>query len=113
MLSGATPLVGMLGSRLLDNTPLADRLLPPFNTPITSVPGPTEELYALGARVVGNYPIFGVIDGMGLHIGAMSLGGRLCLSLVADRQLVPDLRALAARFEVELTRLEAAVGLGE
>ncbi len=113
MLSGGTPLVGMLASRLLDSTPLADRLLPPFNTAITSVPGPTEQLYALGARVVGSYPIFGVIDGMGLHIGAMSLGDRLCLSLVADRQLVPDLRAVAARFETELARLEMAVGLGD
>ncbi len=111
MIGAGTPLVGMLASRLLDNSPLADRLLPPFNAMLTSVPGPREPLYALGARVVGSYPLLGVVDGMGLHIGAMSMGDRLCVSLVADRSMVPDLAAVANRFETELVELERALGL--
>jgi diacylglycerol O-acyltransferase / wax synthase len=103
---GSTPLVGIVASRLLDRSPLADRLMPPFNTTITSVPGPKEPLYALGARVEEVYPILGVVDGMALHIGAMSVGDRLCLSLVSDWDAVPDLQALAARIPFELKELE-------
>lgn len=104
---GSTPLVGIVASRLLDRSPLADRLMPPFNTTITSVPGPAEPLYALGALVEEVYPILGVVDGMALHIGAMSVGDRLCLSLVADRDAVSDLDALAARIPAELETLAA------
>lgn len=106
---GGTPILGMIASRLLERSPLADRLLPPFNTVITSVPGPKLQQYALGAPVAEIYPVLGVVDGIGLHFGAMSVGDRLCLSLVADRDLVPDLDALAARIPDELTILERAV----
>lgn len=99
---GGTPLVGIVASRLLERSPIADRLIPPFNTTITSVPGPTEPVYALGAPVVAMHPILGVVDGMGLHIGAMSVGDRMCLSLTADRDAIRDLDELAARIPAEL-----------
>ena len=108
-LGGGTPLVGMIASRLLERSPLADRLQPPFNTIITSVPGPSEPNYALGAPVEAIHPILGVVDGIGLHIGAMSIDHHLCVSLTADRDLVPDLDALAARIPDELSALEASV----
>jgi hypothetical protein len=50
--------------------------------------------------------VLGVVDGMGLHIGAMSVGDRLCLSLVSDREQIPDLADLAARIVVEFDLLE-------
>ncbi len=106
-LGGGTPLLGMIASRLLERSPLADRLQPPFNTIITSVPGPKDGCYALGAPVEAIYPILGVVDGIGLHIGAMSVGDRLCVSLTADRDLVSDLDALADRIPDELAALEA------
>ena len=53
------------------------------------------------------YPILGIVDGMGLHIGAISVDDRLCLSLVSDRYLIADLDALAARISHELDLLEA------
>jgi diacylglycerol O-acyltransferase len=105
-IGGSTPLIGIVASRLLERSPLADRLMPPFNTTITSVPGPKEPLYALGALVEAVYPILGVVDGMGLHIGAMSVGDRLCLSLVADRDMVTDLDSLAARIPEEFELIE-------
>lgn len=107
-LGGGTPLIGIVASRLLERSPLSDRLMPPFNTTITSVPGPAEPRYALGAPVEAIYPILGVVDGMGLHIGAMSVGDRLCLSLVSDRDMIGDLDALADRFVEELAILEDA-----
>ncbi len=108
-LGGGTPLIGMVASRFLERASLADRLQPPFNTVITSVPGPAEPRYALGAPVEAIHPVLGVVDGVGLHIGAMSIRDRLCVSLVADRDLVPDLGALAERLSVELSLLADAL----
>lgn len=105
-IGGGTPVVGIVASRLLERSPLADRLMPPFNTTITSVPGSKEPQYALGAEVTGIYPVLGVVDGMGLHIGAISVGDRLCLSLVSDREQIPDLDELAGRFVDEFELLE-------
>lgn len=105
-IGGGTPLLGIVASRLLERSPLADRLMPPFNTTITSVPGSQQTQYALGAEVVGIYPVLGVVDGMGLHIGAISVGDRLCLSLVSDREQIPDLADLAARIVEEFDLLE-------
>jgi len=80
--------------------------MPPFNTTITSVPGSQYTQYALGAEVTAIHPILGVVDGMGLHFGAISVGDRLCLSLVSDREQIPDLADLAARIPVEFDLLE-------
>ncbi len=107
-IGGGTPLLGIVASRLLERSPLADRLMPPFNTTITSVPGTQHAQYALGAEVTAIYPILGVVDGMGLHIGAISVGDRLCLSLVSDREQIPDLADLAARIVDEFEILEKA-----
>jgi WS/DGAT/MGAT family acyltransferase len=105
-IGGGTPLLGIVASRLLERSPLADRLMPPFNTTITSVPGSQHAQYALGAEVTAIYPILGVVDGMGLHIGAISVGDRLCLSLVSDREQIPDLDELASRIVYEFEFLE-------
>jgi diacylglycerol O-acyltransferase / wax synthase len=105
-IGGGTPLLGIVASRLLERSPLADRLMPPFNTTITSVPGSQHAQYALGAEVTAIYPILGVVDGMGLHIGAISVGDRLCLSLVSDREQIPDLADLADRIVHEFEVLE-------
>jgi hypothetical protein len=45
---------------------------------------------------------------MGLHVGATSVGDRLCLSLVSDREQIPDLADLAARMVHEFEILEKA-----
>ncbi len=110
-IGGGTPLLGIVASRLLERSPLAERLMPPFNTTITSVPGSKEPQYALGAEIDAVYPVLGVVDGMGLHIGAISVGDRLCISLVSDRYLITDLDALADRLPVELQILaDATIG---
>jgi hypothetical protein len=95
---------------LLERSSISERLMPPFNVTITSVPGPDEPHYALGAPVEAISPLLGVVDGMGLHIGAMSVGDRLCLSLVSDWDQISDLTALAQRFPEELTVLERSLG---
>ena len=110
-IGGGTPLLGIVASRLLERSPLAERLMPPFNTTITSVPGSKEPQYALGAEIEAVYPVLGVVDGMGLHVGAISVEDRLCISLVSDRYLITDLDALAQRIPEELAILAKAAGI--
>ena len=46
-----------------------------------------------------------IIDGIGLSVSAISHDHRVDITLVADRDLVPDLGLLAERLEIELDHL--------
>jgi WS/DGAT/MGAT family acyltransferase len=67
---------------------------PPWNLVISNVPGPQVPLYLAGARLVANYPISVITDGMGLNITVMSYLGHLDFGLVADRDQMPDVHLL-------------------
>jgi hypothetical protein len=67
---------------------------PPWNLVISNVPGPQLPLYLAGARLVANYPISVITDGMGLNIRVMSYDGHLDFGLVADRDQMPDVHLL-------------------
>jgi WS/DGAT/MGAT family acyltransferase len=67
---------------------------PPWNLVISNVPGPQLPLYLAGARLVANYPISVITDGMGLNITVMSYDGHLDFGLVADRDQMPDVHLL-------------------
>src|SRR3954453_2575717 len=64
---------------------------PAWNLVISNVPGPQFPLYLAGARLVANYPVSVITDGMGLNITVMSYMGSLDFGLVADRDQMPDL----------------------
>ena len=49
---------------------------PPWNLVISNVPGPQVPLYMAGARLVANYPVSVITDGMGLNITLMSYCGQ-------------------------------------
>jgi diacylglycerol O-acyltransferase / wax synthase len=80
-----------------------------FNLIISNVPGPNVPLYYAGYRLLGYYPLSAITDGQGLNITVMSYGGQLHLGLIADRDLVPDLNAMAGYIADELDVLTAAV----
>jgi diacylglycerol O-acyltransferase len=63
---------------------------PTLNLVISNVPGPQFPLYCAGARLVANYPISVITDGMGLNITVMSYCGSLDFGIVADREQMPD-----------------------
>jgi WS/DGAT/MGAT family acyltransferase len=67
---------------------------PPWNLVISNVPGPQLPIYLAGARLVANYPISVITDGMGLNITVMSYDGHLDFGLVADRDQMPDVHLL-------------------
>jgi WS/DGAT/MGAT family acyltransferase len=64
---------------------------PAWNLVISNVPGPQFPLYLAGARLIANYPVSVITDGMGLNITVMSYMGSLDFGLVADRDQMPDL----------------------
>ena len=78
---------------------------PPWNLVISNVPGPQIPLYLAGARMVANYPISVITDGMGLNITVMSYCGHLDFGLIADRSQMPDLALLMGWLRDELDLL--------
>jgi WS/DGAT/MGAT family acyltransferase len=64
---------------------------PSWNLVVSNVPGPQFPLYMAGAKLVANYPVSVITDGMGLNITVMSYCGQMDFGIVADRDQMPDL----------------------
>jgi WS/DGAT/MGAT family acyltransferase len=67
---------------------------PTWNLVISNVPGPPVPLYCAGARLMANYPVSVITDGMGLNITVMSYCGNLDFGIVSDREQMPDVNKL-------------------
>jgi diacylglycerol O-acyltransferase / wax synthase len=78
---------------------------PAWNLVISNVPGPQFPLYLAGARLVANYPVSVITDGMGLNITVMSYDGHLDFGIVADRDLMPDVQEMIGWLQEELEAL--------
>jgi len=79
---------------------------PTWNLVISNVPGPQIPLYCAGARMVANYPVSVVTDGMGLNITVMSYCGSMDFGIVADREQMPDVAKLIGWLGDELKALK-------
>jgi diacylglycerol O-acyltransferase len=79
---------------------------PAWNLVISNVPGPQFPLYLAGARLVANYPVSVITDGMGLNITVMSYNGHLDFGIVADRDLMPDVHEMIDWLREELDALK-------
>jgi WS/DGAT/MGAT family acyltransferase len=69
---------------------LAATRTPVWNLVISNVPGPQFPLYLAGSRLVANYPVSVITDGLGLNITVMSYCGSLDFGIVADREQMRD-----------------------
>jgi WS/DGAT/MGAT family acyltransferase len=78
---------------------------PAWNLVISNVPGPQFPLYCAGARLVANYPVSVITDGMGLNITVMSYDGHLDFGIVADYDLMPDVQRMIDWLGEELEAL--------
>jgi WS/DGAT/MGAT family acyltransferase len=78
---------------------------PTWNLVISNVPGPQFPLYCAGARLVANYPVSVITDGMGLNITVMSYCGNLDIGIVADRVQMPDVAELIGWMDESLKEL--------
>src|SRR3954452_11462944 len=79
---------------------------PTWNLVISNVPGPQFPLYMAGARLVANYPVSVILDGMGLNITLMSYMGHMDFGIVADRDQMPDVDVLMDHLRAELEALK-------
>jgi WS/DGAT/MGAT family acyltransferase len=81
---------------------------PAWNLVVSNVPGPQFPLYMAGAKLVANYPVSVITDGMGLNITVMSYNGRMDYGIVADRDQMPDVDRLMVWLQDELEALKPA-----
>jgi WS/DGAT/MGAT family acyltransferase len=81
---------------------------PAWNLVVSNVPGPQFPLYMAGARLVANYPVSVITDGMGLNITVMSYNGEMDFGIVADRDQMPDVGRLMDWLREELDALKPA-----
>jgi WS/DGAT/MGAT family acyltransferase len=79
---------------------------PTWNLVVSNVPGPQSPLYCAGARLVANYPVSVITDGMGLNITVMSYDGHMDFGIVADREQMPDLWSMLDRLRGSLEELK-------
>src|SRR4051794_15402976 len=79
---------------------------PTWNLVISNVPGPQFPLYMAGAKLVANFPVSVITDGMGLNITVMSYMGHMDFGIIADRDQMPDLDLLMGFLRAELQALE-------
>ena len=113
---------GSAASMLLVATSIAPTVLLPmlpfipkartgYNLPISSVPGPSTEMYWNGSHVDELYPVSAVYDGQGLNVTTCSYADHIGIGYVAGSDVVPDIETLIPLTEQSLTELEVAVGV--
>ena len=77
----------------------------PVNVMISNVPGPSAPVYLAGAMQRSQFPIAGVIDGMGLNITVFSYQDSLEVGIVVDRDQVDDPWPILGALEAGLREL--------
>ena len=96
-----------LAARTASQFEMATRTTPLVNTVVSNVPGSQVPLYFAGARLVTFFGGAGVADGMGLLHGVSSYVGQLIVSVVSDREMLPDPGHYADLLEPSFTELAA------
>jgi WS/DGAT/MGAT family acyltransferase len=81
-----------------------------FNLVVTNVPGPQVELYLLGRRMLGLYPVVPLALKQALGIAIMSYNGRLGFGLLADFDALPDLADIAEHLQGAIDDLARVSG---
>ena len=106
------PAIAARATRVITGITAAGRFSPLFNVVISNVPGPQFPLYSAGAKMLGNYPVSAITDGVGLNMTVMSYNGKLDFGLVACREMVPDIWKLVDYLGESLEEMKALAGAG-
>jgi WS/DGAT/MGAT family acyltransferase len=97
-----------LAARLYVRWGLANRVAPMFNTVITNVPGPPVPLYMNGARLVTQYGLGPLFEGVGIFHAVFSYCGSMTVTFTSDRSLMADPEHYAACLQESFDELKAA-----
>jgi WS/DGAT/MGAT family acyltransferase len=101
-----------LAARMYTQLGLAERATPPFNCVVTNVPGPQIPLYSAGARLVTQFGLGPIFDGMGLIFPVFSYCGHITVSLTSCREILPDPEFFGDCLQESFDELKAAT-IGE
>jgi len=111
--AGSHPNLGtMFGSRLARRALLAFLHRHPVSVTTADVPGPPQPVYFAGARVLEVFPVLPLIGNVTLGVGALSYAGHFNITVVADRDAVPDLDTFAVAARSELRALAEPTSAG-
>ena len=78
----------VLAGRLVLRAGMAPKLCNLF---ISNVPGPQTTLYMNGAKILHNYAMAPLANGMGLFIATPSYNGQISFSVTSAREILPDI----------------------
>jgi len=95
----------MFRSRLAHRALLAFLDRHPVSATTADVPGPPLPVYLAGARLLEVFPVLRLIAKVTLGVGALSYAGQFGITVVADRDAVPDLEIFAEPAQNELQAL--------
>ncbi len=79
-----------LATRLYTELGLSRTMSAPFNCVITNVPGPQFPLYSAGAKLVTQFGLGPIFDGMGLIFPVFSYNGQITITVNSCREMMPD-----------------------
>lgn len=79
-----------------------------FNMLVTNFPGPQMPFYVLGRELAGIYPFGFLAHRHAMSVAIFSYNGSMHFGLLADREAVPDLEAIAGYVEDSVAELLAA-----
>jgi diacylglycerol O-acyltransferase / wax synthase len=102
----------MFGSRLARRALLAFLHSHPVSVTTADIPGPAQPVYFAGAQVLEVFPLLPLIANVTIGVGALSYAGQLNITVVADRDAIPDLDTFAAVAQSELRALCEPVSPG-
>jgi len=78
-----------------------------FNLTITNVPGPTQPLYAFGAKLEDVMPLVPLAADHAVGIAVVSYNGRVFFGLSGDERALPDLDVLRGGIEDSIAELRS------
>ena len=80
-----------------------------MNAYVANVPGPPIPLYFARAALLEIFPIVPITANLSIGVGALSYAGQFNITVVADRDLCPDLDVFVTGLRRSLERLERSV----
>ncbi|MGM9470788.1 wax ester/triacylglycerol synthase domain-containing protein [Pseudarthrobacter sp. YS3] len=83
-----------------------------INLETADLPGPQQQLYFAGARLLEVFPLLNLTGNVSLGIGALSYAGQFNAMVVADGDGYPDLNVLTSAAHTELRTLLANSSMG-
>jgi hypothetical protein len=81
-----------------------------MNAYVANVPGPPIPLYFAGTPLLEIFPVVPITANISIGVGALSYAGQFNLTVVADRDLCPDLVVFVAGVQRSLETLDRSVG---